>query len=284
MPLRRSAFAALFLVLAAVAARAQDVADAAAVPNLAPADRGQYARFLAAADHKAFAIGPSGQYGWSAGRDGWFSAILGAIYNCNKAGKVLCRGYAVDNAIYVGTYAANEATSQVMLGRLHGVALSASYAGEARDDDAPPQKSLRKGNGRGATPLAIPGGRRITTRYLVDMLAGPMPPLLIDVDNDGGLHHTLPHALWMRGAGDDAGAHNKALTALFKALLARLAPRKETPIVMFCASPSCWASYNAALRAIDLGYLNVYWYRGGIAAWDDAGLPIVKGAVVAQLW
>jgi 3-mercaptopyruvate sulfurtransferase SseA len=33
-------------------------------------------------------------------------------------------------------------------------------------------------------------------------------------------------------------------------------------------------SYNAALRAINLGYTNVLWYRGGIEAWQQAGLPV----------
>ena len=32
-------------------------------------------------------------------------------------------------------------------------------------------------------------------------------------------------------------------------------------------------SYNAALRAINAGYTNVKWYRGGIEAWKAAGLP-----------
>jgi rhodanese-related sulfurtransferase len=54
--------------------------------------------------------------------------------------------------------------------------------------------------------------------------------------------------------------------------------------VLFCGSPRCWSGYNAALRAISFGYLNVYWYRGGVAAWDAAGLPIVHAVVLAQLW
>lgn len=33
-------------------------------------------------------------------------------------------------------------------------------------------------------------------------------------------------------------------------------------------------SYNAALRAINLGYRNVLWYRGGIEAWQAAGQPL----------
>jgi hypothetical protein len=35
-------------------------------------------------------------------------------------------------------------------------------------------------------------------------------------------------------------------------------------------------SYNAALRAINLGYKNVLWYRGGIEAWQRAGLPLTN--------
>ena len=41
------------------------------------------------------------------------------------------------------------------------------------------------------------------------------------------------------------------------------------------ALPSCPTSRicsNAALRAINLGYKQVLWYRGGIEAWQKAGL------------
>lgn len=34
-------------------------------------------------------------------------------------------------------------------------------------------------------------------------------------------------------------------------------------------------SYNAALSAINLGYSNVLWYRGGIEAWQAAGMQLV---------
>lgn len=29
-------------------------------------------------------------------------------------------------------------------------------------------------------------------------------------------------------------------------------------------------SYNAALRAINMGFTQVYWYRGGVEAWRQA--------------
>lgn len=286
MSLLARSLAAAMLTLAAAAggARAQELADAAAVPHLAPADRPQYQRFLQASAHKAFAIGPDGQFGWSADRDGWFMAELGAIYNCNKAGHVLCRVYAVDDAVTIASYGGNVAASAGLLPQLRGKRLAAAYAGELDDDGVAPTGNLHRGNGSGATPVAIPGGRVITTPYLAEALGGKTPPLLIDVDDDGGLHHTLPRALWLRGAGDDAGVANEALDTLLRALLARAAPRRDAPIVLFCGSPRCWSGYNAALRAISFGYLNVYWYRGGVAAWDAAGLPIVHAVVLAQLW
>ena len=45
------------------------------------------------------------------------------------------------------------------------------------------------------------------------------------------------------------------------------------PIVVYCIDANCWLSYNAALRFDALGYENLYWYRGGIAAWKAANLP-----------
>ena len=48
----------------------------------------------------------------------------------------------------------------------------------------------------------------------------------------------------------------------------------RAPLVFFCQGAQCWESYNASLRAINLGYTNVYWYRGGLAAWTEAKLPL----------
>ena len=47
-----------------------------------------------------------------------------------------------------------------------------------------------------------------------------------------------------------------------------------TPLVFYCLSTECWMSYNAALRAINMGFTNVLWYRGGIEAWKAAGQQV----------
>ena len=44
-----------------------------------------------------------------------------------------------------------------------------------------------------------------------------------------------------------------------------------------------WLSVNAALRARRAGYARVGWYRGGLAAWQAAGLPVVRKSAVAVL-
>jgi PQQ-dependent catabolism-associated CXXCW motif protein len=269
---------------AALLANAAALAAPPAAPALAPADQAQYQRFLHAETHRAFAVGPTGQFGWSAERDDAFSAALGAVYNCNKTGKVLCAAYAVDDASTIRAYDANVAASNAALQRLRGLSLNATYAGEANDDGITPESTIHRWNLPGETPASVPGGRLILTRYVLAQIAGPSPPVLIDVANSWGNHPTLPGAVWMRGAGDDAGDKNADVSALFATLLATVAPDKNTPVILFCEGRQFWGAYNAALRAAAAGYINVYWYRGGTEAWQAAGLPIVNSVVLAQLW
>ena len=46
------------------------------------------------------------------------------------------------------------------------------------------------------------------------------------------------------------------------------------PIVFFCAGVVPGRSYNACLRAEKMGFTRVYWYRGGLNAWQAAALPM----------
>ena len=55
--------------------------------------------------------------------------------------------------------------------------------------------------------------------------------------------------------------------------------RRDAPIVLYCSDPNCWLSYNAALRTVAAGYTNVYWYRGGLQAWQMAGLQVVPSGM-----
>jgi rhodanese-related sulfurtransferase len=144
-----------------------------------------------------------------------------------------------------------------------------AYAEEDRDWGVPPRSQLRTVQYHAPTPLQVPGGRTVQTVELHEMLAREPRPYLIDVLG-GGTHRTIAGAFWMPGAGAgdmDADEEKRFL----KALGAFAGGDKNRAIVFFCVDPQCWLSYNAALRAIAAGYTNIMWYRGGVAAWRQAG-------------
>jgi len=44
-------------------------------------------------------------------------------------------------------------------------------------------------------------------------------------------------------------------------------------LVLYCLA-DCWMSWNAAKRALSLGYSDVVWYPDGTDGWLAAGLPL----------
>lgn len=148
------------------------------------------------------------------------------------------------------------------------------YAEESRDWGVPPTAQLRTVGYHSPTPLQIPGGKVVTTLELKDMMERQPRPYLIDVLG-GNVHRTIAGAFWMIGAG--AGDMSMDEEKRFAAAIANFAGGdKGRPMAFFCIDAECWLSYNAALRAIALGYTNVMWYRGGIAAWRIADLPMAQ--------
>ena len=149
-----------------------------------------------------------------------------------------------------------------------------AYAEEDRDYGVAATVQLRTTGYHSPTPLAIPGGKVVTTLELKSMLEREPRPFVIDVLG-GRAHRTVAGAFWMAGAG--AGDMSPDEERRFRQAMANFAGGdKGRPLVFFCVDAECWLSYNAALRAIALGYTNVIWYRGGIAAWRHAELPTIQ--------
>ena len=152
---------------------------------------------------------------------------------------------------------------------------------ERADLGVPASTELHSGAMHGATPASIPGGQVVTTRQLVATLgarreggANALPPLLL-FDVLGGMER-LPGALNAVPA-HQAGSFDDNVQREFGAYLKQVTQgRQDLPLVFYCASTMCWMSYNAALRAIRMGYQKVGWYRGGVEAWKEAGLPIER--------
>jgi PQQ-dependent catabolism-associated CXXCW motif protein len=268
--------------LATTAAAASEISDPAKIPGLTDTTREAYLRFLKSEPSRAFAIGPNGVFGMSAAQPDKFTAMAAAMWQCNRAARNRCKIHAANDELMLPDYAAYLRDSARATQYVRAADIRGAFDDEDRDFGTPPQSELRRGDYQQPTPASIPGAGTITTGDLVKALQSPAPPVLIDVLPRRFGHETLPDAVWLRSAGNYFEHKDAEATALLGDILAKITPSKQTMIVFFCESTQCWLSYNASLRAASLGYTNVQWYRGGIAAWRAAKLPTVVAVLEAQ--
>lgn len=128
------------------------------------------------------------------------------------------------------------------------------------------------------TPISIPGARVIKTLELKALLESNESPVVVDVLGSKN-RKSIPGSVWMDGAGD--GQFFNAEKDRFAAALGKLtAGDKTRPVIFLCVSSECWLSYNASLYAVEAGYKDVIWYRGGTNAWSGASLELVKAEPV----
>jgi PQQ-dependent catabolism-associated CXXCW motif protein len=140
---------------------------------------------------------------------------------------------------------------------------------ERQDYGVTPTSQLHSGAMHGPTPASIPGGQVITTKGLIELVKGQQGGALL-FDVLGG-PETIPGALSAVPA-SQAGSFSDQTQQEFGGFLKQMTQgNQQTPLVFYCQSTQCWMSYNAALRAINMGYTNVLWYRGGIEAWKMGG-------------
>jgi PQQ-dependent catabolism-associated CXXCW motif protein len=145
-------------------------------------------------------------------------------------------------------------------------------AQERRDYGVPATSSLHS-QMEGPTPASIPGGRLITTKEVLALIQSNSTPYLL-LDALGGNATLRGAQLFSRGAAPGMlGDYIEKQMGQW--LYQATGGNRNMALVIFCQSSHCWMSYNAALRAIDLGYRNVLWYRGGLEAWTQSGLPTI---------
>jgi PQQ-dependent catabolism-associated CXXCW motif protein len=145
--------------------------------------------------------------------------------------------------------------------------LQAMVQRELQDYGVAPQPQLQA-NMHGPTPTSIPGGQVITTDRLLGLYQqGQQNGLL--VFHVLGPGPTLPNAQNAAPA-SQAGSFDDQTQQQFGQYLQQVTQGNTgRPMVFYCLNTQCWMSYNAALRAIRMGYSQVYWYRGGIEAWQQ---------------
>jgi len=87
-------------------------------------------------------------------------------------------------------------------------------------------------------------------------------------------HRSIPGAYWLPNVG--YGNISEEMAGYFSRSLERLsAGRKDMPMVFFCLS-DCWMSWNAAKRAMAMGYTAVHWFPDGTDGWELIGEPLTN--------
>lgn len=110
--------------------------------------------------------------------------------------------------------------------------------------------------------LAGSGARVIDTRAVHDFLAEHLP---------GAAHVDYKERSARSGEFD---ARDDDVPAFLIRLRKFAAPAQ--PVAFYCNGPSCWKSFKAAAAARAAGYRSVYWFRGGLSEWKQAGRPVVR--------
>ena len=143
---------------------------------------------------------------------------------------------------------------------------------ERRDMGVVATGDLHDGAFHGPTPNKIPGGQVIATKGLLPLLQ--RKEMQVHVFDVLGGPESLPNAIPAAWAAQPGSFDDATQQRMGQMLNQVTSGKSDAPLVFYCQSSQCWMSYNAALRAIRLGYRNVLWYRGGVEAWKSAGLPL----------
>jgi PQQ-dependent catabolism-associated CXXCW motif protein len=82
----------------------------------------------------------------------------------------------------------------------------------------------------------------------------------------------IPGSVWLPDTG--YGALAPITQRYFEyGLNAATAGNRDRTLAFYCLR-NCWMSWNAAKRALTLGYTHVAWYPDGTDGWVEAGLPL----------
>jgi PQQ-dependent catabolism-associated CXXCW motif protein len=150
---------------------------------------------------------------------------------------------------------------------------------------APEPRGFWTGPINSPVPATLAGGKVINSARQLRSLLTRSATIIVDVSNAPRRpdnlatgapwlplpHQGIPGSLWIPGAG--LGEIPAAVDDFFRKQLAAATDNDASRQVIIYCHRTCWLSWNAAKRAIDYGYRNVYWYRDGIEGWKAAHYP-----------
>ena len=154
--------------------------------------------------------------------------------------------------------------------------------------DAPPEPDgYRTDNYRAPVPATLKGARVLTTRdaealwrarsaVFVDVLPHPPKPANLPPDTvwRDKPRQNIPGSIWLpdTGYGELANVTENYL----RSGLAHATQADRTKLLVFYCQANCWMSWNAAKRAMSMGYAHVAWFPDGTDGWQKADLPMTE--------
>jgi PQQ-dependent catabolism-associated CXXCW motif protein len=171
------------------------------------------------------------------------------------------------------------AVAALLLGLVALAPLLTSAAEVSEPDD------YRMDEFRSPTPATLKGARVVTTAQaeeiwkgggaiFIDVLPQPPRPKNLPV---GTIWHerprlNIPGSTWLPDTG--YGALPPPMEDYLRANLSRLTGGDQGKMLVIYCLRDCWMSWNAAKRAMAMGYRNVVWYPDGTDGWEDALLTL----------
>lgn len=157
--------------------------------------------------------------------------------------------------------------------------------GAAAQEKPPEPAGYRLDDYRAPVPATLAGARVLATQeaaaiwrdkaaVFVDVLprapkpAG-LPPDAVWRDKP---RFDIPGSVWLPDTG--FGAVSEATERYLAGALERATAKDKSRALVFYCLADCWMSWNAAKRALSLGYANVSWYPEGADGWSKAGHPL----------
>ena len=148
---------------------------------------------------------------------------------------------------------------------------------------SPPEPAqYRTENYQAPTPLTLAGARVLSTGEAFKLWQdheAAFVDVLPQVPRPAGLppgtiwrpkpRSDIPGSIWLPDTG--YGALAPIMLRYFEqGLQQATSGDKDRPLVFYCRD-ACWHSWNAAKRAVSVGYTHVAWYREGTEGWAAAG-------------
>jgi ABC-type phosphate/phosphonate transport system substrate-binding protein/rhodanese-related sulfurtransferase len=122
------------------------------------------------------------------------------------------------------------------------------------------------------TPTVLKGATLVTAEQARDLMG--KGAILYDVRNERDWREKhIKGATWVHYE-EQSKKDIEFDRALDKFPMEKLTPDKDAKVIFQCNGFECWKSYKAAVLALDAGYKNVYWFRGGFPEWNNKGFPV----------